>query len=51
LAESDSVIIVARISINGSANEQPGDLYGEAEVAPAADEPVRITIDKVVPPA
>jgi cytochrome c-type biogenesis protein CcmH len=51
LADSESVTVVARISVNGVANEQPGDLYGEAEVVPSAGETVKITIDKVVPPA
>ena len=46
-----SVTIVARISLTGEPTEQPGDIYGQAEVEVESGEPVRIMIDSIVPSA
>ena len=51
LEGQDRVTIIARISLSGEPTEQPGDIFGQAEVEVASGEPVRITIDSVVPSA
>jgi cytochrome c-type biogenesis protein CcmH len=51
IAGQERVTVVARISLTGEATEQPGDIYGLAEVEVASGEPVRITIDTIVPSA
>ena len=51
LAGQDRVTIIARISLSGEPTEQPGDIFGQVEVEVASGEPVRITIDSVVPSA
>ena len=49
IAGRSSVSVVARISQGGGATEQPGDFYGEVEVALPATDAVTLTIDRVVP--
>ena len=49
IAGQDRVTVIARISLTGEPTEQPGDIYGQAEVDVASGEPVRITIDSIVP--
>ena len=49
IAGQDRVTVIARISLTGEPTEQPGDLYGQAEVEVTSGEPVRITIDSIVP--
>jgi len=49
IAGQAQVTIIARISLTGEPTEQPGDIYGQAEVAVASGEPIRITIDSIVP--
>jgi cytochrome c-type biogenesis protein CcmH len=51
IAGQDRVTVIARISLTGEPTEQPGDIYGQAEVEIASGEPVRITIDSIVPSA
>jgi len=49
LAGNETVTVVARISVTGQPTEQPGDVYAEATVDPAAGETVSLVIDRVVP--
>jgi cytochrome c-type biogenesis protein CcmH len=49
LAGNETVTVVARISVTGQPTEQPGDIYAEATVDPAAGEIVSLVIDRVVP--
>lgn len=51
IAGHERLTVVARISLTGVATEQPGDIYGQAEVEVASGEPIRITIDSIVPSA
>jgi cytochrome c-type biogenesis protein CcmH len=47
----ERVSVIARISPTGEPTEQPGDIFGEAEVEVASGELVHITIERVVPTA
>jgi cytochrome c-type biogenesis protein CcmH len=51
IAGQERVTVIARISLSGVATEQPGDIYGQAEVDVASGETVSITIDSIVPSA
>lgn len=51
IAGHERLTVIARISLSGQPTEQPGDIYGQVEVEVASGEPVRITIDSVVPSA
>lgn len=51
LTGQDKVTVVARISVSGQPTAQPGDVFGEVEVEPAAEETVSLTLDQVVPSA
>ncbi len=41
--------VVARVSLSGQPNQQPGDWYGSAIVAPAEESLVILTISEQVP--
>lgn len=49
IAGQSVVTVVARISLGGGANAQPGDFFGEVELSLPAAGPVQITIDGIVP--
>ena len=51
IAGQERVTVIARISLSGVATEQPGDIYGQAEVDVSSGETVSITIDSIVPTA
>jgi hypothetical protein len=51
IAGQERVTVIARISLTGEPTEQPGDIFGQAEVDVAGGEPVGLTIDSVVPSA
>lgn len=51
IAGQERVTVIARISLTGEPTEQPGDIFGQAEVDVAGGEPVGLTIDSIVPSA
>jgi cytochrome c-type biogenesis protein CcmH len=47
----ERVTVIARISLTGEPTEQPGDIFGEAEVEVASGDLVQIMIEQIVPTA